>query len=128
MTFTIPVNEPGNYRIDALVTIAPGYGSFSTTVDQKEADISYPEITLTEERDYLSKPKTSMIFDAQKVYKDRENNGIENNIAGSYTVQRITLGTFETEADHFKVSLTSEDYTPEHSFLGIDQFIVTKKQ
>ena len=128
MTFTIPVNEPGNYRIDALVTIAPGYGSFSTAVDQKEADISYPEITLTEGRDYLSKPKTSMIFDAQKVYKDRENNGIENNIAGSYTVQRITLGTFETEADHFKVSLTSGDYTPDHSLIGIDQFIVTKKQ
>ncbi len=127
ISFSIPVNEPGRYIIDALVTIAPEYGSFSIRLDQKETDISYPEISLTEAGGYISTNKRTKTFDAQKVFEDRKNNGIENNIAGSYTVQRISLGTVETEADHLKISFTSKDHTPKSFLIGIDQFIITRK-
>jgi len=127
ISFTLPVNRTGKHKIGMLVTIGLEYGSFTVKVDGQETELSYPEISLGKDGEYLSEQTKTSLFDAVKISKARENNGIENDIAGAYTVQRISLGTFETQKDHYELSVISKNHISQKSFIGIDHFIVTQK-
>ena len=52
-----------------LVTIGPEYGSFTVKVDGQETELSYPEISLGKDGEYLSEQTKTSLFDAVKISK-----------------------------------------------------------
>ena len=127
ITFEVPVESAGLYKIDALVTVAPGYGAFVAEVNGKPATISFPQIRLSEEGDYSSETVARDSFDAVEVTRERKSNGIKDSIAGSYTVQRISLGIHESTGNSISVAFISGAHGEDGAAIGIDQFIITER-
>ncbi|MBT3191444.1 MAG: sodium/solute symporter [Verrucomicrobia bacterium] len=127
VTFEVPVESTGLHKVDALVTVGPGYGAFGVEIDGKPATISFPDVRLSEEGVYSSETVERGTFDAVEVTREREVNGIKDSIAGAYTVQRISLGVHESTGQTITIAFISKDVRDEGAAIGIDQFIVTKE-
>jgi len=128
ITFEVPVENDGLHKIDALVTVAPGYGAFAVEVDEKPAVISFPCVRLSEDGEYTSEVVERDSFDAVEVTRERQINGIKDSIAGSYTVQRISLGVHESTGKSITVAFISRNHKEDRAAIGIDQFIVTGRE
>jgi hypothetical protein len=128
ITFDIPVKKAGFYKIDTLVTVAPKYGKFIVEINGQPATISFPDIQVSEDGEYTSEIVKKDSFDAIEVTRDRKSNGIKDSIAGSYTVQRISLGVYESTGDNIRISFISKDNKEDGSLIGIDQFMVTERK
>jgi SSS family solute:Na+ symporter len=128
VTFGIPVEYEGLYQIDALVTVGPKYGQFAVKINGQPAIISFPAIRVLDDGKYTSKIMEKDFFDVVEISNDRLGNGIKDTIAGSYTVQRISLGIFESTGNNITVSFISKDNKEDSSLIGIDQFMVTERK
>ena len=128
ITFDIPVEKDGLYRIDTLVTVGPKYGKFIVEINGKPATISFPFIRVLDDGKYTSKIMEKDSFDAIEITNDRQADGIKDSISGAYTVQRISLGVFESTGKNITVSFISKDNKEDSSLIGIDQFMVTERK
>jgi len=128
ITFDVPVEYDGLYRFDALVTVGPKYGKFVVEINGKPATISFPYIRVLDDGKYTSKIMEKDSFDAIEISNDRKGSGIKDSIAGGYTVQRISLGVFESTGKNITVSFISKDNNEDSSLIGIDQFMVTERK
>ena len=126
ITFEMPVEKAGRYRIDALVTVGPEYGQFTVEINSQPTKISFPDIQVSAEGKYTSEMVEKDSFDAIEIINDRQKNGIKDSIAGAYTVQRIRLGTFEPTGENITISFISQETNEDRSWVGIDQFMLTE--
>ncbi len=102
------------------------YGKFVVEINGKPAIISFPFIRVLDDGKYTSKIMEKDSFDAIELTNKRQLSGIKDSIAGAYTVQRISLGVFESTDENITISIISKDNKEESSLIGIDQFMVTE--
>jgi len=125
ISFEVPVESAGLYKIDTLVTVGPGYGAFFVEIDGKPATISFPDVRQAEGGKYTTEVVERAVFDAVDVTRETQANGVTDSIAGAYTVRRISLGVHEATGQSITVAFVSSGQVEDGAAIGIDQFIVT---
>lgn len=125
ITFRLPIDRAGRYRIAAVVTRGPSYGRFRVTLDGKEAQISYPVSRLTPQGDIEISHAKGPAFDPRRVAGKEPSAADRSSIAGAHVVQRLSLGEFMLEAGPHLVGFEAIDLLEAGSRIGVDQLIIT---
>ena len=125
ITFRLPIDRAGRYRIAAMVTRGPSYGRFRVTLDGKEAQISYPVSRLTPQGDIEISYAEGPAFDSRRVAGQESSAAGRSSIAGAHVVQRLSLGEFMLEAGPHLVVFEAIDLLEAGSQIGVDQLIIT---
>ena len=125
ITFRLPIDRAGQYRIAAIVTRGPSYGRFRVTLDGKEAQISYPVSRRTPQGDIEISYAKDSVFDSRRVAGKEPSAADRSSIAGAHVVQRLSLGEFMLEAGPHLVGFEAIDLLEAGSQIGVDQLIVT---
>lgn len=125
ITFRLPIDRTGQYRIAAIVTRGPSYGRFRVTVDGKEAQISYPVSRPTPQGDIEVSYAKGPVFDPRRVAGKEPSAADRSSIAGAHVVQRLSLGEFMLEAGAHLVVFEAIDLLEAGSQIGVDQLVIT---
>jgi solute:Na+ symporter, SSS family len=128
ITFEVAVKEKGGYRIGALVTAGSDYGKFTVKINGTETSITQPVTEVSSDGKYSVLRKESLFFDAKTILGREGENGVEDSIAGSHVVQRISFGVIELDETTVSISFIAQEVEEENSLVGIDQFMLTRKK
>jgi SSS family solute:Na+ symporter len=123
ITFDLPVKEAGVYRIAAVVTKAPGYGSFSASVNGTSSTIHY-NVTLPgkEPKTFNVEHRSAPVFAADTANAP----DLIHSVTGQTVIDRIEMDPSQLKAGTNRVSFTlAGAATAGTGFIGVDQIIIT---
>ena len=127
ITFTLPVDQPGNYELAAVVTKGPEYGKFSAMVNGQPVAIGYSQTqSPAGGKRYQVVKLEAPIYDAGRKAGEKSFASPAEGITAPHVVSRVLLGTHRLAAGAANVTVRCEDFIPNESAIGIDQWILTR--
>ena len=127
LTFQVPIEEEGQYKIDALITMGPEYGQFKARVNGQPTTISYPVTEVREEgKKFVVAHEEKTVFNGRELVNSAAGTEMTETIAGEHVVQRLRLGTFTLTPGQTAVAFIATQVKDENSNIGVDQLMVTK--
>ena len=127
LTFDIPLKKSGTYKLAALVTMGPDYGSFAADVNGRPAQLSYPMTFVTPgKNDHKVRIINTDLFQG----RTNSGTGAGNSDAlpdNLHFVHRITFGIFKFSGERATLSFIARDVPNGRSaFIGVDQIMLTR--
>ncbi|MCD6296450.1 MAG: hypothetical protein J7M30_04775, partial [Deltaproteobacteria bacterium] len=127
ITFEIPVETPGRYRINALVTKGLDYALFSVNINGKPTVITYTATRTAGKKRFSVEHKKGVLFNANTADKGYSESQVKVQAAPeAHTVSRIGMGEVQIEQKNIYVSFVAENGEKNMNKIGIDQFIIAK--
>jgi hypothetical protein len=130
ISFEVPLDKPGRYELSAVITRGTDYGTFSAMVNGQPVTITYFNTVSNSHKKFMVVKNETQIYDARLTRNNEpslvdKNDNPKSAISESHVVQRIGLGTVESNEGHVRISLVAKEVKNSDAFIGIDQFMLT---
>ncbi len=124
VTFVVPVEEPGRYRVAAVLTRGPGYGRYRASVNGRPAEFTR-HVTMVdrEGKRFEVREVTEAVFDGSADAAAAENADPAMVPGTAYHVTRVSLGEHPIAGDRVEIRFTAVEVGE----LGVDQVVLVRE-